>query len=158
MRAVLFRSWRTCRHEQDAATWQSRLRAAPGVVETASRVREAVAEDAGKPLPASLTLWTSPAAVTATPTAELDALIEAASHPSRLHDEMRATSAHWSQDDDDLFAHIQPHLTVLFDGFRQAGLSEWWHLEPEPDPEHPQQPADRAAEHGSVPERSLRGP
>ncbi len=125
----------TSRHVEDAALWQQRFRehADQRAMDAVAVLRSEVAEQAGKPLPAYLTLWCSPAAAS-TPTGsttdaavrELDALIAAVEEPGLLPRLMRETSSHWSETDEQLFERIQPALAKVLQCLRGADLAEWW--------------------------------
>lgn len=119
----------TSRHEQDARWWQERFsstawqRARDGV----AVLRREVAERAAKPLPAFLTLWTSPAAGPDERAEEsLDGLIAAVADPDLLAVAMRERSAHWTEADDRLFRSVRPALLAVLEGLRAADLAAWW--------------------------------
>lgn len=118
----------TTRHVDDSERWQQRFSAlAPSQAMSAvSALRGEISEGAGKPLPAFLALWTSPAAVRGSATTELEALIAAVADPEMLPRLMQDTSPHWSQADEDLFRRARPHLLSALTGLRAAGLAEWW--------------------------------
>ena len=86
-----------------------------------------VAERAGKPLPAFLALWTSPAAGPGDGAAEcLDGLVAAVADPELLVSAMRETSPRWNEADDRLFRSVRPALLAVLEGLRAAGLAHWW--------------------------------
>jgi hypothetical protein len=119
----------TSRHEQDARWWQQRFGsvAGPGARDGLSVLRREVADRAGKPLPAFLALWTSPAAGGCEGAADcLDGLIAAVADPERLAGAMRETSARWNPADDRLFRSVRPALLAVLEGVRAAGLAQWW--------------------------------
>ena len=119
----------TSRHEQDTPVWQERFArtATREAKDGVSALREQVADQAGKPLPAFLALWTSPAAGPAGGAAEdLDALITAVADPHLLAAAMRDTSPHWNEADDRLFCSVRPALLAVLHGLRSAGLADWW--------------------------------
>jgi hypothetical protein len=119
----------TSRHEDDAQRWQQRFAASAGqpARDGVSVLRREVAERAGKPLPAFLTLWTSPGAGPGGESAEcLDDLIAAVADPEQLAAAMRKTSQHWNEADDQLFRSVCPALLAVLEGLRAAGLAGWW--------------------------------
>jgi hypothetical protein len=119
----------TSRHEQDAQWWQQRFAAVAGpkARDGLSVLRDQVADGAGKPLPAFLALWTSPAAGPSRGAAEdLDRLIAAVADPELLAAAMRATSPHWSEDDERLFRSVRPALLAVLECLPAAGLARWW--------------------------------
>jgi hypothetical protein len=122
----------TSRHEQDARWWQQHFASAagPAARDGLTVLRREVAEQAAKPLPAFLALWTSPAAPAAG--ADLDGLVAAVADPELLASAMRETSAHWNEADDRLFRSVRPALAAVLTGLRTAGLADWWaeHAEP----------------------------
>jgi hypothetical protein len=126
----------TSRHVQDAEWWQAQFLAEAGqdALEGLTVMRREVADQAGKPLPAFLALWTSPAAVPAD-TAEscLERLIAAVAEPDLLPGAMRETSDHWTEADEQLYRHVRPALVAVLLGLRAAGLADWWaeHAEPQ---------------------------
>jgi hypothetical protein len=119
----------TSRHEQDAQWWQQRFAvpARPGARDGLSVLRDEVAERAGKPLPAFLALWTSPAAgLPQGAAADLDRLIAAVADPELLATAMRETSPHWNEADERLFRSVRPALLAVLESLRAAGLARWW--------------------------------
>lgn len=119
----------TSRHGQDARWWQQRFASVAGsqARDAVLLLRREVAERAGKPLPAFLALWTSPAASSSETAADcLDGLIAAVAAPQSLATAMRATSAHWNEADDQLFRSVSPALAAVLEGLRAAGLADWW--------------------------------
>ena len=124
----------TTRHEQDVRWWQERFASAAGQAarDGLSVLSREVAERAGKPLPAFLALWTSPAVgspVTGSPVTAaqcLDGLVAAVEDPELLISAMRETSAHWNEADDRLFRSVRPALLAVVRGLRAAGLAQWW--------------------------------
>ena len=119
----------TSRHEHDARWWQHRFAsvAGPQAREGISVLRREVADQAGKPLPAFLALWTSPAAGPCEGAAEcLDGLVAAVADPELLVSAMREVSARWNETDDRLFRSIRPALLAVLQGLRAAGLAQWW--------------------------------
>jgi hypothetical protein len=126
----------TSRHVRDAEWWQARFQAGAGqdAIEGLAVLRRAVAEEAGKPLPAFLALWTSPAAVVQEGAAScLDRLIAAVGDPDMLPAAMRKTSDHWTEADEQLYRHVRPALLAVLAALRSAGLPGWWteHAEPQ---------------------------
>jgi hypothetical protein len=137
----------TSRHEQDARWWQRHFAsvAGPAGRDGLAVLRREVAEQAAKPLPAFLALWTSPAAASpvepaagpaaaaaAAADADLDGLVAAVADPELLSLAMRETSAHWNEADDRLFRSVRPALAAVLTDLRTAGLADWWteHAEP----------------------------
>jgi hypothetical protein len=130
----------TSRHEQDACSWQQHFAsvAGPAARDGLGVLRREVAEQAAKPLPAFLALWTSPAspaspaALASAAGADLDGLVAAVADPELLAPAMRATSVHWNEADDRLFRSVRPALLAVLAGLRTAGLADWWaeHAEP----------------------------
>jgi len=119
----------TSRHERDARWWQRRFAsvAGPQARDGISVLRREVADRAGKPLPAFLALWTSPAAGGCEGAAEcLDGLVAAVTDPELLAGAMREVSARWNEADDRLFRSIRPALLAVLEGLRAAGLALWW--------------------------------
>ena len=121
----------TSRHEQDARWWQQHFAsvAGPAARDGLAVLRREVTEQAAKPLPAFLALWTSPAAGA---DADLDGLVAAVADPGLLASAMRETSAHWNEADDRLFRSVRPALTAVLAGLRTAGLADWWATHAEP--------------------------
>ena len=119
----------TSRHEQDARWWQERFASVAGqqARDGVSVLREEVADQAVKPLPAFLALWTSPAAGPSGAAAEdLDGLIAAVADPELLVSAMRKGSARWNEADDRLFRSVRPALLAVLEGLRAARLADWW--------------------------------
>ncbi len=119
----------TSRHEQDARWWQQRFEsiAGPEAGDGLSVLRREVSDRAGKPLPAFLALWTSPAAGPGERAAEcLDNLVAAVADPQRLAGAMRENSPLWNEPDDRLFRSVRPALLAVLEGLRAAGLAQWW--------------------------------
>ena len=119
----------TTRHEQDARWWQQRFGSAAGSAarDGVSLLRREIAQQAGKPLPAFLALWTSPVARSSGTAAEcLDGLVAAVADPDLLPVTIRETSPHWDEADDELFRSVRPALLSVLRGMRTAGLAEWW--------------------------------
>jgi hypothetical protein len=119
----------TSRHEHDARWWQQRFASLAGPQARAgiSVLRREVADRAGKPLPAFLALWTSPAAEPSERAAEcLDRLVAAVADPELLVSAMRESSPRWNQADDLLFRSVRPALLAVLEGLRAAGLADWW--------------------------------
>jgi hypothetical protein len=119
----------TTRHEQDARWWRERFAssAGPAARDGVSVLRREVAEEAGKPLPAFLALWTSPAAGSAGTGADcLDDLVTAVADPELLASAMRETSPHWNEADDSLFRSVRPALLAVVRDMRATGLAQWW--------------------------------
>ncbi len=119
----------TSRHEQDARWWQERFGSVAGAEagDGLSVLRREVADGAGKPLPAFLALWTSPAAAPGESAADgLDGLIAAVADPQRLPGAMREISPRWNEPDDRLFRSVRPALLAVLEGLRAAGLAQWW--------------------------------
>jgi hypothetical protein len=117
------------RHEQDARWWQERFAsiASQEALDGVSVLRHEVAQQAAKPLPAFLALWTSPAARFSDIAGEcLDGLIAAVADPELLVSTMRETSTYWNETDDKLFRSVRPALLAVLEGLRAAGLAEWW--------------------------------
>jgi hypothetical protein len=124
----------TSRHEDDARFWAERFArlAGPDARDGITVLREQVAEQAGKPLPAFLALWTSPAEAGEPPGSpagaqeSLERLISAVADPGLLVSAMRDTSPHWNAGDDRLFRSVRPALLTVLEGLRAAGLAGWW--------------------------------
>jgi len=119
----------TSRHEHDARLWQERFAsiAGPQARDGVSVLREEVTNQAVKPLPAFLALWTSPAARPAGGAAEsLDGLIAAVAEANLLVSAMRDGSPHWNEADDRLFRSVRPALLAVLEGLRATGLADWW--------------------------------
>ena len=119
----------TSRHDQDARWWQERFASIAGqeARDGVSVLRHEVAQRAAKPLPAFLTLWTSPAAGPCDSAAEcLDDLVTAVADPELLASAMRKTSPRWNEADDRLFRSVRPALSAVLEGLRTAGLAGWW--------------------------------
>ena len=119
----------TSHHEHDARWWRERFASAAGreAREAVSVLRREVAERAAKPLPAFLSLWTSPAAGSPGIATEcLDGLVAAVADPELLAAGMRETSPHWNEDDDKLFRSTRLALLAVLEGMRAAGLAQWW--------------------------------
>jgi hypothetical protein len=118
------------RHEQDAPWWQQRFAsvAGPEARDGISVLRREVADKAGKPLPAFLALWTSPAARPYAGVAAecLDGLVAAVADPELLAGAMRDTSPRWNEADDRLFRSVRAALLAVLEGVRAAGLAGWW--------------------------------
>lgn len=77
----------TSRHERDARWWQQRFTAVAGqpARDGVRVLRDEVADRAGKPLPAFLAWWTSPAAgLPDEAAADLDGLIAAVADPGAI--------------------------------------------------------------------------
>jgi hypothetical protein len=113
----------TSRHEHDARWWRERFVSAAGreAREGLSVLRREVAERAAKPLPAFLSLWTSPAAGSHDTAAEcLNGVVAAVADPELLAAAMRETSPHWNEDDDQLFRSIRPALLAVLEEMRAA--------------------------------------
>jgi len=126
----------TSRHERDARWWQERFTdiAGPQARDGVSVLRDEVAHRAGKPLPAFLALWTSPAAGPPGEAAEdLDRLIAAVTDPELLVSAMRERSPHRNETDDRLFRSVRPALLAVLAGLRAAGLACWWAEHAAPD-------------------------
>ncbi len=124
----------TSRHDQDARWWQQHFAsvAGPAARDGLAVLRREVAEQAAKPLPAFLALWTSPAAPAAGAGPDLDRLVAAVADPELLASAMRETSAHWNEADDQLFRSVRPALTAVLEDIRTAGLADWWAERAEP--------------------------
>jgi hypothetical protein len=122
-------------HEQDTRVWQERFAsmAGPAAQDGIAVLRREIAEQAAKPLPAFLALWTSPAAG---PSDSLDELIEAVADPELLITAMREASMHWSQASEELFRSVRPALQAVLKGMRAAGLADWWTEHAEGDLQH----------------------
>jgi len=119
----------TSRHEHDARWWQQRFAsvAGPQARDGISVLRREIADRAGKPLPAFLALWTSPAAGEYEGAAEcLDGLVAAVADPQRLAEAMQEASPRWNEADDRLFRSIRPALLAVLEALRAAGLAQWW--------------------------------
>lgn len=122
----------TSRHLQDSHVWQCRVATADPEVRGALAVlRDEIAVAAGKPLPAFLSLWCSPAAPAGdlrqpSAEAELDALIEAVGESEVLPRLMWQRSAHWSVEDEALFRSTRPALLIVLRWLRDVGLAHWW--------------------------------
>jgi hypothetical protein len=119
----------TSRHEHDARWWQERFAAIAGqqARDGVSVLRDEVAYQAVKPLPAFLALWTSPAAGPSDgAAADLDGLVAAVADPELLVSAMRETSPRWNEADDRLFRSVRPALLAVLEGLRAAGLADWW--------------------------------
>jgi len=127
----------TSRHEEDARWWQQRFGAVAGAaaVDGLGVLRHEVAERAGKPLPAFLALWTSPAAgpYEGSAAGDLDGLIAAVADPERLAGAMREASRRWNEADERLFRLVRSALLVVLEGLRDAGLPQWWAEQAEDD-------------------------
>jgi hypothetical protein len=129
----------TSRHVQDAALWQKQFsgKAGPKALEGVAILRREIADRAGKPLPAFLALWTSPAAVSMGAAGScLEQLIATVGEPDLLIDAMRETSNHWSEADEQLFARVRPALVEVLRCLQSAGLAEWWAEHAEPQLQH----------------------
>jgi hypothetical protein len=138
----------TSRHEQDARWWQQHFAsvAGPAARDGLAVLRREVAEQAAKPLPAFLALWTSPAAASpvepaagppagadaAGADAELDGLVAAVADPELLVSAMRETSVRWNEADYRLFRSVRPALAAVLADLRTAGLAHWWATRAEP--------------------------
>jgi hypothetical protein len=135
----------TSRHEQDARWWQQHFAsvAGPAARDGLAVLRREVAEQAAKPLPAFVALWTSPAAASpvepaagrtaaAGADADLDGLIGAVADPELLVSAMRETSARWNEADGRLFRSVRPALAAVLADLRTAGLADWWAERAEP--------------------------
>ncbi len=126
----------TARHADDSQYWQGRLEASAenGVREALTLLKDRIATEAGKPLPAFLALWCSPTAPPASTDksglqvarAELDTLISAVGQPELIPQLMRQGSAHWNIEDEALFTSIRPALDTVLDWLRGEGLALWW--------------------------------
>jgi hypothetical protein len=119
----------TSRHERDAREWQERFAAVTSqhTRDGLGVLRDEVADQAAKPLPAFLALWTSPAVGLSDGSAGgLDGLIAAVEDPELLTSAMRERSPRWNEADDRLFRSIRPALLAVLEGLRAAGLAQWW--------------------------------
>lgn len=126
----------TSRHVEDSQFWQSRFdaNADNSVREALAELKDRIATEAGKPLPAFLTLWCSPTAPPASTDKpglqvaqeELDGVINAVAQPELLPQLMRQGSAHWNIKDEELFRSIRPALGIVLGWLRDEGLATWW--------------------------------
>lgn len=118
------------RHVSDASEWLRRLRGAHdrSLSESLDVLRRQVSDEAGKPLPAFLALWASPAIGSGGQDAEREVahLIRALAAGETLPDLMRRRSAHWNSTDDSLFRQVQPALETALRGLLDLGYATWW--------------------------------
>ena len=117
------------RHQDDATLWKERFAdiASADAKDAVGILRRAIADGAGKPLPAFLTLWVSPA-LRRDEDAEtsLAELVSAISDPDTLATGMRETSDHWSEQDERLFVRTAPALHTVVRTLQDMGLAPWW--------------------------------
>jgi hypothetical protein len=115
------------RHADDARQWQGRLREAGGraLPESLDLLRRRVNDEAGKPMPAFLALWVSPA-IGPDDGLDLGRVIGLLADGDALPGMMRQRSAHWNSSDDALFREIQPALETALRGLLDLGYASWW--------------------------------